>query len=87
MKDTLNPEKIYAAFETGGFSVDRIDNFYDGKHAEIRAELQFTDSLSVQNLQEITLKLKMIEENEGIKIEIIHIDMTHKSIRINFNVI
>ncbi len=87
MKDTLNPDKIYAAFETGGFSVDRIDNFHDGKYAEIRAELQFEKHLSVQNLQEITLKLKMIEENEGIHMEIIHIDMAHKSIRINFNIV
>lgn len=87
MKDTLNPDEIYDAFELGGFSILRIDNFYDGKSAEIRAELNYGNVLTVNNLQEITLKLKMIEENEGIKIEIVHIDMNHKTIRINFSII
>ena len=86
MNDTFSPDTIYEVFRTGGFSVLRIDNFYKGDYAEIRAELDYKKNLSVSDLQEITLKLKLIEEHEGIKIEIVNIDMPHKSIRINFSI-
>ncbi len=86
MIDTFSPEIIYEAFKKGGFSVLRIDKFYNGDYAEIRAELDFKENLSVKDLQDITLKLKVIEETEGIKIQIVNIDMPHKSIRINFSI-
>jgi len=86
MKNTLNPEQIYSAFSKYNFAVTRIDDFENGKIAKIRAELNYTEPLTTNNLQEITLKLKMIEKNEHINIEIIHIDMPHKTIRMNFSI-
>ncbi len=87
MEDTLNPEVIYEAFNKGGFSVLRIDKFYSGDYAEIRAELDYQKNLSLTNLQELTFKLKIIEASEGIKMEVVHINMEHKTIRINFSIL
>jgi hypothetical protein len=86
MKNTLSPETIYSAFSKGEFTVARIDDFENGKTAKVRAELKFSDYLTTNNLQEITLKLKMIEKNENIRINIVHIDMNHNTIRLNFSI-
>ena len=83
MKTTLYPEIIYEALAKYGFPALRIDEFDRGNYAEIRAELNFTESLNPADLQDIALKLNLMEKNEGIKINIINIDTVHKTIRIN----
>jgi hypothetical protein len=87
MNDTLNPEEIHDVFFEKGFIILRIDKFHNGKSAKIRAELDYGDELTTNDLQDIALKLKTIEKNENIVIDIIHIDMNHKSIRLNFNIV
>ena len=86
MKSTLYPEIIYEAFERYGFPALRIDHFDRGNYAEIRAELNYPDYLSVKLLQEITMKLNMMEKNENIEIQIINIDMIHKTMRVNIEI-
>jgi hypothetical protein len=83
MENTLSPELIYEVFARNGFPVLRIDNFDRGDYAELRTELKYNDNLSIDDLQEMVLRLRLIEENENIKIKIIHIDMIHKSLRLN----
>jgi hypothetical protein len=86
MKSTLYPEIIYETFERYGFSALRIDHFDRGDYAEIRAELDYPDFISVKQLQEITMKLDLIEKNEGIQIQIVNIDMIHKTMRVNISI-
>jgi hypothetical protein len=86
MKDTLNPEIIYGAFDRYGFPVLRIDNFDRGDYAEIRVELNYKGFLTVNQLQEITMKLLLIEKSEKIKVRIVHIDMLHRTMRVNIYV-
>ncbi|HDP95111.1 MAG TPA: hypothetical protein ENN40_07105 [Candidatus Aminicenantes bacterium] len=86
MKSTLDPDVIYTAFDRNGLPVHRIDNFDRGDFAEIRAELNYPGFLTVPQLQEITLKLNLIEQNENLRIEIVHIDMIHHSIRVNIHI-
>jgi hypothetical protein len=86
MQNTLDPNKIYDAFDKHGFSVLRIDNFDRGDYAEIRAELSYKEYLTVNQLQEITLKLNLIEKNEEVELRIVHIDMFHKTLRVNIHI-
>ncbi len=67
MKNTLYPEIIYGAFERYGFPVLRIDHFDRGDYAEIRAELDYPGFLSVKQLQEITMKLNLMERTKVFK--------------------
>jgi hypothetical protein len=83
MKDTLQPEKIYEVFTKYGFPVLRIDSFDRGNYAEIRAQLKYKEHLSVNQLQEISVKLNLLEKNEDIIIKIVNIDMRHESIRLD----
>ena len=83
MKDTLNPEIIYDVFDRYGFSVLRIDNFDRGNYAELRVELNYEGYITVNQLQEITMKLYLIEKNEKIALKIVHIDMPHRTMRLN----
>lgn len=83
METTFEPQIIYDAFDKYGFPVLRIDQFDRGDYAEIRAELNFPDFITVNQLQEITLKLNLIEENENINVKIVNIDLIHKTMRIN----
>lgn len=83
MKSTLYPEVIYETFERYGFSVLRIDHFDRGNYAEIRAELNYPDFLEVNHLQEIAMKLKLMEKNENLRFQIVNIDMIHKTMRVN----
>lgn len=83
MENTLSPEIIYETFERYGFPVLRIDHFDRGNYAEIRAELIQSEYLNVKQLQEITMKLNMMEKNESIKIQVVDIDMIHKTMRVN----
>ncbi len=86
MESTLDPDIIYSVFDRHGFSVDRIDHFDRGNYAEIRAGLNYSDLLTVAQLQEITLKLNLIEQNENVHIEVVHIDLIHHSIRVNIHI-
>ena len=85
MKDTLRPEKIYEVFTKYGFPVLRIDSFDRGNYAEIRSELKYKENLSVRQLQEIAMKLKLVETNEDIIIKIVNIDMRHRTIRLDIH--
>lgn len=84
MDTTHSPEIIYEVFDKYGFSVLRIDNFDRGNYAEIRAELDYSEYLSVKQLQDIVLKLNLIEKNEKLELKIVNIDMIHKTMRLNF---
>jgi len=82
MKSTYDPQLIYAVFSRFGFPIMRIDQFDRGNFAKIRAELKY-DRLSVDHLLEITTRLKSLEKSENMEIHIIHIDMIHKTMRLN----
>lgn len=83
MKDTFSPDMIYDIFGRVGFPVLRIDHFDRGNYAEIRAQLDYPEYLSVLQLQEVTGKLSILEKSENIRIEIVNIDMIHHTIRVN----
>ena len=83
MKTTLHPEIIYETLAKYGFPALRIDEFDRGNYAEIRAELNFSETLNPVDLQDIALKLNLMEKNEGITVHIINIDTVHKTFRIN----
>jgi hypothetical protein len=82
MESTYDPQLIYDVFDRYGFAVLRIDQFDRGNYAKIRAELRY-DRLTVDHLLEITTKLKSLEKNENLDINIINIDMIHKTMRLN----
>jgi hypothetical protein len=82
MKSTFDPQLIYDVFNRFGFPIMRIDQFDRGNYAEIRAELKY-DRLSVDYLLGITTRLKSLEKSENMEIDIINIDMIHKTIRLN----
>lgn len=82
MKNTVDPVLIYDVFNRFGFPIVRIDQFDRGNFAKIRAELKY-ERLSVDSLLEITTRLKSMEKSENIEIQIINIDMIHKTIRLN----
>lgn len=86
MKDTFNPEIIYDVFDRHGLSPLRIDNFDRGNYAKVRVGLNYREYLTVNQLQEITMKLYLIEKNEHLKLEIVHIDMVHKTMRVNLHI-
>jgi len=85
MINTNSPDIIYEIFERYGFEVLRIDHFDRGNYAEIRAQLNYEKCLSTMQLQEITMKLSMLERNENVRLEIANIDMIHRTIRINIH--
>ena len=85
MKNTNSPEQIYQVFERYGFPIVRIDQFDRGNYAEIRAQLNYPKFLSTIQLQEITMKLSLLEKNENISLEIANIDMIHRTMRINLH--
>jgi hypothetical protein len=63
----------------------RIDQFDKGNYAEIRAQLNYPKYLSIIQLQEITMKLALLEKNENLRVEIANIDMIHRTLRINIH--
>lgn len=85
MKNTYDPQLIYDVFNRFGFPIMRIDQFDRGNFAKIRAELKY-DWLSVDCLLEITTKLKSMEKSENMGINIINIDMIHKTMRLNISI-
>jgi hypothetical protein len=82
MKNTFDPQLIYDVFARFGFPIVRIDQFDRGNFAKIRAELKY-ERLSVDYLLEITTRLKSMEKSESMEIQIINIDMIHKTMRLN----
>lgn len=85
MKNTNSPDIIYGVFERYGFPVLRIDQFDKGNYAEIRAQLNYPKYLSIIQLQEITMKLALLEKNENLRVEIANIDMIHRTMRVNIH--
>jgi hypothetical protein len=83
MKTTFNPQIIYEVFDKYGFPVLRIDNFDKGTFAKIRTELKKSEYMSVEELQDVVIKLSLIEKNENIEIKIVNIDMIHKTMRVD----
>lgn len=83
MENTLDPQIIYDAFATRGFPVQRIDQFDRGDYAEVRVDLNYANEMSVTQMQEITLKLGIIEKHENVDLRIVNIDMGHQSMRVN----
>lgn len=82
MKNTFDPQLIYDVFGRFGFPIMRIDQFDRGNFAKIRAELKY-ERLNVDFLLEITTRLKSMEKIENLEIQIINIDMIHKTMRLN----
>lgn len=82
MKNTYDPLLIYDMFDRAGFKILRIDQFDSGNFAKIRAELKF-DKLSASQLLEIATRLISLEKNENLEIQIINIDMLHKTMRVD----
>jgi hypothetical protein len=82
MQSTYDPQLIYDVFNRFGFPIMRIDQFDRGNYAKIRAELKY-DKLTVDRLLEITTRLKSLEKTENLEINIINIDMIHKTLRLN----
>jgi uncharacterized protein YxjI len=82
MKNTYDPLLIYDMFDRAGFKILRIDQFDSGNFAKIRTELQY-ERLSAAQLLEIATKLMLVEKNENLEIQIINIDMIHKTMRVD----
>ena len=68
-------------FDRAGFKILRIDQFDSGNFAKIRTELKY-DQLSAAQLLEIATKLMSLEKNENLEIQIVNIDMIHKTMRV-----
>jgi len=83
MKTTFDPQIIYDVFSRHGFPVLRIDDFDKGTFAKIRAELKNSEYMSVEELQDIIVRLRLIEKNENVDIKIVNIDMIHKTMRVD----
>jgi hypothetical protein len=83
MKNTNDPQLIYDMFDRIGLKVLRIDQFDSGNFAKIRAELEY-ERLSLSQLLELTTKLISLEQSENLDIQIVNIDMIHRTIRLNF---
>lgn len=82
MQSTTDPQQIYDVFDRYGFAVLRIDEFDRGNYAKIRAELKY-EQLGTDQLLEITTRLKTLEKNESLEIQIVNIDMIHRTMRLN----
>ncbi len=82
MKNTYDPLLIYDMFDRAGFKIQRIDQFDSGNFAKIRAELNY-EQLSAPSLLEIATKLIALEKSENLEINIVNIDMIHKSMRVD----
>ncbi|HSQ34773.1 MAG TPA: hypothetical protein VLQ89_02165 [Candidatus Binatia bacterium] len=82
MKNTYDPLLIYDMFDRADFKILRIDQFDSGNYAKIRTELKY-DKLSVAQLLEIATRLMSLEKNENLEIQVVNIDMIHKTMRVD----
>lgn len=78
MKNTYEPQQIYDVFDRYGFKVLRIDQFDSGSYAKIRAELDY-EQLYVNQLLEVTTRLISLERNEEVELQLLYIDMRHRT--------
>lgn len=83
MKNTYDPQLIYDMFDRYGFKVMRIDQFDSGNFAKIRAELAY-ERMNLSQLLELTTKLISLEKSENLEIQVVNIDLIHKTMRLNF---
>ncbi|MCU0235749.1 MAG: hypothetical protein MUC72_01535 [Acidobacteria bacterium] len=82
MKNTYEPQLIYDMFDHYGFKTLRIDQFDSGNFAKIRAELNY-EQMSAGQLLEIATRLISMEKNENLEIQVVNIDMLHRTMRVN----
>jgi len=82
VKNTYDPQLIYDMFDRFNFKVLRIDQFDCGNFAKIRAEIE-NEKLSVAQLLEMSTRLMSMEKSENIDVQIIHIDMIHRTMSLN----
>jgi len=82
VKNTYDPQLIYDMFDRFGFKVLRIDQFDCGNFAKIRAEIE-QERLSVAQLLEISTRLMSMEKSENIDVQVVHIDMFHRTMSLN----
>jgi 23S rRNA U2552 (ribose-2'-O)-methylase RlmE/FtsJ len=82
MINTYEPQLIYDMFDHYGFNVLRIDQFDSGTFAKIRAELSY-EQLSANQLLEIATRLISLEKNENLEVQVVMVDMRHRSLTVN----
>jgi hypothetical protein len=82
VKNTYDPLLIYDMFDRAGFKILRIDQFDSGNFAKIRTELNY-ERLGAPALMEIATKLMAMEKAENLEIQVVNIDMIHKSMRVD----
>jgi len=82
MKNTYEPQLIYDMFSHYGFNVLRIDQFDSGSFAKIRAELNY-ELLNAGQLLEIATRLISMEKNENLDIQVVMVDMRHRTMTVN----
>jgi len=82
MKNTYEPQLIYDMFSHYGFNVLRIDQFDSGSFAKIRAELNY-EQLNASQLLEIATRLMSMEKNENLDIQVVMVDMRHRTMTVN----
>ena len=82
MKNTYDPQVIYDMFDRFGFKLLRIDQFDSGSFAKLRAEIDH-EKLSVAQLLEIATRLMSMEQSENIDVQIVHVDMHHRTMSLN----
>lgn len=87
MKTTLEPEVIYEVFSRLNLPVLRIDRFDRGNYAELRVELPSTPYLGVDDLQQLVNRLRVLEKEENLHLQVVHIDMHHHTMRINLSIL
>ena len=82
MKNTYDPLLIYDMFDHFGFKVLRIDQFDCGNFAKIRAEMGI-DRLGPSQLLEIATRLMSLEKGENLDVQVVYVDMVHKTMTLN----
>jgi 23S rRNA U2552 (ribose-2'-O)-methylase RlmE/FtsJ len=82
MKNTYEPQLIYDMFSHYGFNVLRIDQFDSGSFAKIRAELNY-EQLNAGQLLEVATRLISMEKNENLDIQVVMVDMRHRTMTVN----
>jgi len=83
MKTTLNPEVIYDAFRRIGLTTLRIDRFDLGNFADIRVEFGAATPFSLDQLNDLITKLRIMEKNENIQVRIVNFDTAHQTMRVH----
>ena len=85
MKNTYDPQLIYDMFDHFGFKCLRIDQFDAGNFAKIRAEIEY-EQLSASQLLEVATRLLSMEKNENLEIQVVHINMVHRTMTLHISI-